>query len=289
MTTFVPPTEPASHQGGRWWRAAVGRALVLLILPVSSWGLSISSPTLSDPHQLSEGNVEISTDLASLTAFPEQLSYDVSWGIMAVGQSTLGVREVVRFNGVPAYHVVSEAKSNAFCDTFYKVRDLNESWMDARTITSLGYSKKLREGHFFRDEWVLYDKPASRFLSKKTDRDGTFTWSAGTIPVQVQDILSSLYYVRSHQLEPGTEVVVDVNTKRTWPLVIRDLRRETVKTAAGTFHCLVVEPALREEGIFIQKGRKLQIWLTDDARKVPVLMRVEVFFGHVTASLAKML
>jgi hypothetical protein len=259
------------------------------ILPTSSWGLTISSAAVSDPHRLSEGKVAAAKDLARLSAFPEQLIYDVSWGIVTVGRATLGVREVVRFNGVPAYHVVSEAKSNAFCDTFYMVRDINESWVDARTITSLGYSKKLREGHFFRDEWVLYDQPAGRFLSKKTERNGAFSWSAGTIPVQVQDILSALYYVRSRALTPGAEVVVDVNTKRTWPLVIRVLRRETVHTAAGTFPCLVVEPAMREEGIFIQKGRKLQIWLTDDARKVPVLVNVEVFFGHVTASLVKML
>jgi hypothetical protein len=263
--------------------------LLLCLAPVSSWGLAISSASVSDPHQLSTGKVESLTGLDQLTVFPERLIYDVSWGIVAVGRATLEVREAVRFNGVPAYHVVSEANSNAFCNTFYQVRDLNESWMDARAITSLGYSKKLREGRFYRDEWVLYDQPAGRFLSKKTARDGAFSWSAGTIPVQVQDILSSLYYVRSRALTPGTDVVVDVNTKNNWPLVVRVLRRETVTTAAGTFHCLVVEPALREEGIFIQKGRNLQIWLTDDARKVPVLMRVEVFFGHVTASLAKML
>jgi hypothetical protein len=267
----------------------VGAALVSIILPAASWGLALSSSTVSDPQQLSQGKVKSSTDIAALTVFPEQLVYNVSWGLVAVGQSTLGVREVVDFNGVPAYHIVSEAKSNTFCDTFYKVRDFNESWMDARTITSLGYSKKLREGRFFRDEWVLYDKPAGRFLSKKIDRSGAFSWSAGTIPVQVQDILSSLYYVRSRKLEIGTDVVINVNTKNTWPLVVRVLRRESVKTPAGSFSCLVVEPRLREEGIFVQQGRNLQIWLTDDERKVPVLMRVEVFFGHVTASLAKML
>jgi len=261
----------------------------LVALPLWSLAVEISSSSITEPHQLSEGKVELPTGLARLTVFPEELVYDVSWGIVAVGRATLGVREVVRFNGTPSYHVVSEAKSNGFCDTFYKVRDINESWIDARSLTSHGYSKKLREGRFFRDEWVIYDKPAGRFLSKKTDRSGAFTWSAGTIPVVVQDILSSVYYVRSQDLAPGGEVVVDVNTKRTWPLVVRVLRRETVKTPAGTFPCLVVEPALRDEGIFIQKGRKLQLWLTDDERKVPVLMRVEVFFGHVTARLAKML
>jgi hypothetical protein len=66
-------------------------------------------------------------------------------------------------------------------------------------------------------------------------------------------------------------------------------KRETIKTKAGKFKCVVVEPFMREEGIFIQKGRKLQIWMTDDERKIPVQMRVEVFFGHVSARLAKML
>ncbi|MBI5241592.1 MAG: DUF3108 domain-containing protein [Elusimicrobia bacterium] len=263
--------------------------LLLLALSIRSFAVDISSASITEPHQLSQGTVEFSTALLHLTVYPEELTYDVSWGIIAVGRATLNVREIARFNGAPAYHIVSEAKSNAFCDTFYKVRDINESWLDARDLTSLGYSKKLREGHFFRDEWVLYDKPAGKFLSKRTDRDGKFTWSAGTIPVVVQDILSSVYYVRSRQLAPGDEVSIDVNTKRTWPLVVRVLRRETVKTGAGTFPCLVVEPALRDEGIFIQKGRKLQLWLTDDERKVPVLMRVEVFFGHVTARLSKML
>ena len=263
--------------------------VLALLLPVAAWSLPISSATVSDPHALQEGAVAVSTDLARLTVFPEHLTYSVSWGLVSVGEATLGVREAVGFNGAPAYHVVSEARSNRFCDTFYKVRDLNESWVDARSLSSLGFSKRLREGHFFRDEWVLFDRTARTFLAKKTNRGGDFSWSGGTIPVHVQDILSSAYYVRSQKLEPGTEVVVDVNTNRNWPLVIRVLRRETVKTPAGTFPCLVIEPALREEGIFIQKGRKLQLWLTDDARKVPVLMRVEVFFGHITATLSKML
>jgi len=33
----------------------------------------------------------------------------------------------------------------------------------------------------------------------------------------------------------------------------------------------------------------LQVWLTDDSKKTPVQLKVEVFFGHVTAKLSKML
>ncbi|MDD5657291.1 MAG: DUF3108 domain-containing protein [Elusimicrobia bacterium] len=264
-------------------------ALLAAALALPAWSAEISSAAVGDPHELVSTPAETGAGLAALTVYPEQLTYDVSWGLVSVGRATLGVRELVDFNGVPAYHVVSEARSNAFCDAFHKVRDLNESWIDARDLASLGYYKKLREGNFFRDEWVLYSRSSGTFLSKKINRDGSYEWSGGTVPAGVHDVLSSLYFVRSRPLEPGMEVVVDVNTKRTWPLVIKVLGRDTVKTKAGKFDCLVVEPFMREDGIFIQKGRKLQIWLTNDKRRIPVLMRVEVFFGHISARLTKML
>ncbi len=224
-----------------------------------------------------------------LPVFPEKLTLDVSWGMLSVGEATLGVDKIVMFNGRPAYHLVSEARSNSFCDTFYEVRDLNESWLDARTLTSLGYSKKLREGHFFRDEWVLYDRDAGTFVDRRTNKDGTFSVRVGTIPAQVQDVLSSVYFVRSRPLPDGGQVVVDVNTPDNWPLAVKVTKRETVKTPDGRFPAVLVEPAMRREGLFIQKGKNLRLWLSDDEARKPLMMKVEVFFGHVTAVLREVL
>ena len=264
-------------------------AVLALLLGAHAQALELSSATISDPHSLVGPRWAGPPSGRVLTVFPERLVYDVSWGIIHVGQATMDVAETVEFAGRPAYRIESRANSNSFCDTFYKVRDLNESWLDVEKLHSLGYSKRLREGHYFRDEWVLYDQLERRFLAKITKRDGSYSYSAGTTPVSVQDILSSLYYVRSQNLIPGSQIILDVNTKENYPLVVRVLRRETVRTPAGKFSTILVEPAIREEGIFIQKGRRLQVWLTDDAKKIPVLMSVEVFFGHVTTALAKML
>lgn len=260
--------------------------LLALCLAAQAHGAAISSATVSDPHELLQGRLARSGDFRRLTVFPERLVYDVSWGLLSVGQATMVAAEIVDFNDHPAYHIVSEATSNRFCDTFYKVRDINESWLDARSLSSLGYAKKLREGSYYRDEWVLYD--GGDFLAKIIRQDGSFDYKAGTAPISVQDILSSLYYIRSQDLTPGNEIVLDVNTKENWPLVIRVIRRETVRVPAGTFSTILVEPAMRQEGLFIQKGRKLQVWLTDDGRKMPVLMKVEVFFGHISAKLVEM-
>ena len=47
-----------------------------------------------------------------------------------------------------------------------------------------------------------------------------------------------------------------------------------------------VEPLLKGEGIFKQKGRLL-VWLTDDEYKFPVQMTSEVAVGHITTELEK--
>jgi hypothetical protein len=99
-----------------------------------------------------------------------------------------------------------------------------------------------------------------------------------------------MYYIRAQKnLEPGADVILDVNTKQNWPLVVHVVKKERIRVPAGTFDTVLVEPAIRHEGIFIQKGKKLQIWLTDDEKRTPVQMKVEVFFGHISAKLVKML
>jgi len=244
--------------------------------------------SVANPYQLIRSTMPATHELTESRWYPEVLEYELKWGILSVGSANLKTAQVEDFNGTAAVHVVSEANSNKFCDGFYKVRDLNESWLHAREFYSLGYSKKLREGSFFRDEWVLYDYPRKAFLSKTTNKDGSSSFKKGDIPGPVQDILSSMYYIRNKPLKVGDQIQLVANTRENWPLVIKVLYRTHIDVPAGRFETIVVEPFLLKEGIFVQKGRHLQIWMTNDARHVPVAMSVEVFFGHVSAQLTKL-
>jgi hypothetical protein len=252
------------------------------------WGRVEITTSVISPSQLMGPALPYSPEYRKLPVFPEKMTLEVSWGLISVGEATLGVDRIVMFNGRPAYHLVNEARSNSFCDTFYPVRDLNESWLDARTLTSLGYSKKIREGHYYRDVWVLYDRDAGTFVERQTAPDGSFHVKTGTIPAQVQDILSSVYYTRAQTLADGSQVTVDVNTPDNWPLSIKVMKRETVKVPLGRFAAVLVEPEMRREGLFIQKGKHLQLWLSDDPAHRLLMMKVEVFFGHITAVLREM-
>jgi len=167
------------------------------------------------------------------------------------------------------------------------VRDRNESWLDAARLVSLGYLKRLREGRYTEDHWVVYDHEAGRFLSRRVKKSGEPKRTTGSIPPSVQDVLSSLYYVRTLDLQVGREYKLDVNTGENWPLVVKVHRRSMIRVPLGSFDCFVVEPVLRQPGIFIQKGKDLFVWMTSDKRKIPVHMEVEVFIGHVAANLVR--
>jgi len=260
-------------------------ALALILAVPAHAGTTLSSATVPSPDALVGSKIDRSSDSLKVPFFPERLDFEVKWGVLSMGYATMDVEEVVEFNGEPAYHLISRARTARFADKFYKVRDVNESWLRTTDLVSLGYSKKLREGKFFRDEWVLYDYPEKKWLSKRVNRDGSSSYEAGELMGFVQDILSSLYSIRPKELKVGDEVILDVNTKKTWPLKIKVHRKQTIRTPAGTFRTVLVEPMLRDEGIFIQKGKRLRVWLTDDKRHMPVMMKVEIIFGHISCYL----
>ncbi len=206
----------------------------------------------------------------------EKLVYNVQYGLITAGEATLEIRNVANIGGRPCYRIVSDARTNDFFSKFFEVRDRYESYMDTTELYSLRYSKHIREGKFKRDESVDFDQVAHRAIYKD---------KVVPIPPRVQDVLSAMYYVRTLPLEVGQSISLANHTdKKNYPLVIKVHARERVKVDAGEFDCLVVEPILRGPGIFTQKGR-LTVWVTDDARRMPVLMKSKVVIGHVAAIL----
>lgn len=242
--------------------------------------MPLPNPMASAPE------VVLSTSIVRMPWPGEVLVYKVRQGLMTVGEASLSVmKKTVLVSSRPCYHIISTARSSSFLDRFYKVRDRNDSWMDAVTLTSMGYSKKIREGKFFRDIWVKFDPETLTFTAQKTDKKKHSKRSSGKLPGPVQDILSSLYYLRAKPLEVGKDIIMDINSKKNWPLVIKVHRRQTVKTPAGKFDCFLVEPRLREEGIFVAKGKSVLVWLTADQKHIPVLMKAEILVGQISARL----
>ena len=88
-----------------------------------------------------------------------------------------------------------------------------------------------------------------------------------------------------HKLQQDTIYFDIVNVNKQYPLKVVVHGKERVKTKAGTFDCIIVEPMISGESIFVVKGKSLKVWLTDDEYRLPVKMEVEVFIGSVKAEL----
>lgn len=220
----------------------------------------------------------------------EDLTFAIKWGVVTGGYATLGIPSVDQIGDQKAYHILSEARSTGIVETFYKVRDRNEAWMDTSEPRTLRYSKNISEGKYKVTEVVDLDQAARTFhmTEIRHDKNDAKEEKKGDIPANVLDVLSSLYYIRSQPLEVGKEFTVDVHSgDKTFPLLVKVKSLEKVRVKAGKFLCYRVEPVLRERGIFISKGKKLEVWMTADAAHMPVLMRSEVFIGHVSAELVK--
>ena len=73
------------------------------------------------------------------------------------------------------------------------------------------------------------------------------------------------------------------------PVIVKVLRRETVKLDAGTFNTIVLQPIIKSGGLFAEGGEAL-IWVTDDDRrimvqlkaKMPVLRTLDLFLKSYT-------
>lgn len=207
----------------------------------------------------------------------ERLEFALEYGLIPAGSATLEVGAVESFMGRPCVRLKSRARSAEAFDLIYKVDDEVASLFDLKEHYTWRFERHLREGTYRKDETVVFD-PANHIA--RYDNGKIYR-----VPARAQDVLSALYYLRTQELRPGSTIHVPTHTDyKNYALEVSVLREERVATALGEFDCVVVEPQLQSEGIFRQEG-KLLVWMTRDARHLPVLMQTQVVIGHVTATL----
>jgi hypothetical protein len=211
------------------------------------------------------------------TAFSpgESLTFSVEYFGIAAGFATLAVEAGPMIHDRPTLHLVATARTHPAFEWFFKVRDRIESYFDSAGLFSWRYEKHLREGSYSNDSVILYDQ-IKQLVMKDEGRTSV------PVPAWIQDVLSEFYYFRTLDFKIGDIVTIPVvaDDGKAYELVVTILRRERVSVPAGTFNCIVVQPALKFEGLFQQRGTLL-IWLTDDARHIPVLIKSQIIIGTI--------
>jgi hypothetical protein len=172
--------------------------------------------------------------------------------------------------------ITSAARSGARFSRIFKVNDQIESIVARNDFSTLRYTKRLEEnGDTTQEVTTVEDGVATRKRKKVM---------SVKVPRPVLDPISVIYFLRTVELAPGkTQDLIVVADAKVYNVHVKFLRHETIKTPAGTFKTLVVEPLMETGGV--QREEKMTIWYSDDERRLPVRIRTDVKFGSVTATL----
>lgn len=210
----------------------------------------------------------------------EKLTFEVNYGFITAGYAEYSIPKIVKIAGRDAYNVKFNVSSVSTFDSFYKVRDRYETFIDVEGIFPWRFEQHIREGGYSRDFSAFFDQRKS----KAKTSEGSYE-----IPKYVHDIVSALYLARTFdysKMKAGDKVYLENFYKdKTYPLAILYKGKETVSVSAGKFDCIILEPLVQEGGLFKSEGT-IVVWLTDDALKIPVKVKTKVLVGSIDAELS---
>jgi len=246
---------------------ALAAALGLAVAAPPGCGL----PPLAGPPPFGPGEV-LSMDLGLL-------------GAVKVGEVKFSVERPL--SGGTVLTLAGRARNTARFGPLQKLVAVGLSWVDARTLRPERYREESDEDGRRRVTDARLAPPAPTVVLRQ--QDGPL---ANQVEVaregEVMDPLAVMYYLRAATLTPGAPLCFDlVANGRYWRVEgAVAARPEPVEVPAGRFQALRIEAtARRADGG--GKSRPLWLWLSADARRLPLAAVSEVELGPVSAKLVE--
>ncbi len=210
-------------------------------------------------------------------AVGEKLTYQVFWGPFVVGRATLEVTAIEPIDGHNCYHLVAKAKTSGLIDLLFPVDSTAESWLDCDGLFSRRYREDRTEGKRHRNTESHYD-----YAGKETVITNCLNGKQRRVPLDqpVQDVVSSLYVVRTKKLLLDSDQIFAINADTsTYNVIIHPDERKLIWVKPfGDVQALRIEPSPTLSVVSANNGR-MWFWISDDARHLPLLVNSDLKFG----------
>lgn len=228
---------------------------------------------------------------ATTAAFPlpEKLHYGIEWRLINAGDATVTL-DPSGAGGHPRWHSTVELKSTGLVSKLYKVHDVySGNYEDQFCVTSSLLDAA--EGRRHRETKVTFDRDANKalYLERDLDKNSIVKQDRIDIPSCVHDVVAALMRLRTMHIEVGQSAQIPVSDgKKSISARVEAQEKELIKTKSGSYKTVRYE-AFLFDGILYKRRARLFIWLTDDARRLPVQIRVRMQFtiGTITLQLEK--
>ena len=217
----------------------------------------------------------------------EWFKFRIHYGFVTAGYATLEVNEEM-LNDKEVYHIKGYGKTTGLSRAFFKVEDDYQSYIDKEKDIPYRFIRNIDEGGYTKDIQIDFDHDTRRALvhnKKKNTKD----WV--TFPEQAQDMVSAFYFLRNRldvsSLKEGQTVDIDMFfDKENYKFRLKFLGREVIRTKFGKIPTLKFRPYVQSGRVFKEK-ESLTVWVTDDANKMPLLIKADLAVGSLKASLTE--
>lgn len=228
----------------------------------------------------------------------ETLIYEVTFSKLifsgTIGELKLTVSKPSDSSMQEMIELKADALSKGFFPALFglKVRDRYSSLVNATDLGVFTSTKLLEEGKVRREQKSVIDHESGRITY--TDRDLANEKSQPKVkekqsPSWIQDLVSVVYFVRTQPLKEGDIVPVPlIDGGEIYNIDVFAGKREEIKSGAGKFKAIQLNAKVFD-GHYVRRSGEMLVWVTDDARRIPVRARIKTSGSTITVDLKRML
>lgn len=189
------------------------------------------------------------------------------------------------------YLIKTEAKSKGSLLKLFRYSFLQqyESTVDKQTFRILKTVKHDEQKDRIRDSEAIFDYENKQVTFSEINPKDLMRPPrkiASEIQTEVHDMVSGIYALRMMPLAVGKVFEITVSDSGlVYKVPVRITRREIQKTVLGKVMCFRVEPEVFGINRLIEQEGSMIIWITDDARRIPVRSQIKSNIGKIEVKL----
>ncbi|RKE94906.1 DUF3108 domain-containing protein [Ichthyenterobacterium magnum] len=171
-------------------------------------------------------------------------------------------------------------------DSFFKIRDLYESYVSKKTLTPFLYKRDINEGGYYKFMQYKFNHKSKtvKSLKRKKNKKGGFWDENKTLKIgaSTKDLVTTLYHIRNldiHKASIGDsqDFTVLFDNKES-SVNVKYIGKESINTNIGSKECYKLSISINGSDILKGSNNNL-LWLTADANKIPVYATFKIAIG----------
>ncbi|MEP6646797.1 MAG: DUF3108 domain-containing protein [Saprospiraceae bacterium] len=213
-----------------------------------------------------------------------KLYYQLNFIWIAAGEAVFKVKDI----GDRYYISIDGRTINAF-EWFYKVQDHYESVIDKKTLLPLSFSREVHEGKYEWWDKFFFDQVHHKVQASKGGPNKETKYYQADLSGCMHDLISIIYNIRNvdfEQYNKGDQFDVKVFIEEEYPLKVelREKNFEARIRGLGKQMTYLIRPQV-VSGHFFKEDTRMDIYISDDGNRIPLMIESPVSVGKVKAVL----